>query len=237
MNDFTDKLNGITRLPIFPLPMILFPHAPMPLHIFEPRYQKMLADIQLSNNLFGLSYYNLAESDSDIPDVGHIGCVAEVNNAQNLPDGRSNILTIGIVRYHLEEYIETDEPYLVGEVSFFEDFEEDEEFLKPKAANVLEMFKRIATALQKLNDNRVQLPDFPEVDPQTISFLVASAIDFDNDLKYELFATRSTSERLDRLQDILVQAVSQMEERANIHKISKTNGHSKKKIEIPGIDE
>ncbi len=31
------------RLPIFPLPVVLFPGGPMPLHIFEPRYRQMVA--------------------------------------------------------------------------------------------------------------------------------------------------------------------------------------------------
>src|SRR2546426_2853389 len=38
-------LLGMAReLPIFPLPIILFPGAPQPLHIFEPRYRQLLAD-------------------------------------------------------------------------------------------------------------------------------------------------------------------------------------------------
>jgi hypothetical protein len=43
---------------------------------------------------------------------------------------------------------------------------------------------------------------------------------------------RRTSERLERLRDILSQAVTQVEESARINKISRTNGHSKKKIDI-----
>src|SRR2546428_3853861 len=38
-------LLGMAReLPIFPLPIILFPGAPQPLHIFQPRYRQLLAD-------------------------------------------------------------------------------------------------------------------------------------------------------------------------------------------------
>ena len=77
------------ELPLFPLPVVLFPGMPMPLHIFEPRYRKMLADIRAANNLFGLSYFDAGSSGKEIPPTGHIGCVAEVTETQGLPDGIS----------------------------------------------------------------------------------------------------------------------------------------------------
>ena len=33
-----------SRLPLFPLEVVLFPGTPLPLHIFEPRYRVMLTD-------------------------------------------------------------------------------------------------------------------------------------------------------------------------------------------------
>jgi Lon protease-like protein len=94
MSEAIDKVRGARELPLFPLPVVLFPGVPMPLHIFEPKYRQMLEDIRATNNLFGLSYFDPSTSDREVPPVGHIGCVAEVNETQTLPDGRSNILTI-----------------------------------------------------------------------------------------------------------------------------------------------
>ena len=99
MSEALDKVRSVRELPIFPLPVVLFPGMPMPLHIFEPRYRKMLADIRASDNLFGLSYFDSGTSDKDVPPAGHIGCVAEVTETQALPDGRSNVLAVGVVRY------------------------------------------------------------------------------------------------------------------------------------------
>src|SRR5262245_62423121 len=96
MSEAMDKVRGVRELPLFPLPVVLFPGMPMPLHIFEPRYRKMLSDIHAGNNLFGLSYFDAASSANEIPPTGHIGCVAEVTETQALPDGRSNILTVGL---------------------------------------------------------------------------------------------------------------------------------------------
>ena len=33
-----------TRLPMFPLSAVLFPHARMPLHVFEPRDRELMRD-------------------------------------------------------------------------------------------------------------------------------------------------------------------------------------------------
>jgi len=88
MSEALDKVRGVRELPLFPLQAVLFPGMPMPLHIFEPRYRKMLADIRAGDNLFGLSYFDSAASENEIPAAGHIGCVAEVTETQALPDGR-----------------------------------------------------------------------------------------------------------------------------------------------------
>src|ERR1043165_2708477 len=132
MSDASDKVRGVRELPLFPLPLVLFPGVPLPLHIFESRYQRMLADIRASDSLFGLSYFDVAEAEVSRPPVGHVGCVAEGTEVQDLPEGRSNILTVGLIRYHVESYVESSEPYLVGRVEFFEDEKEDADFLEQR---------------------------------------------------------------------------------------------------------
>lgn len=233
MSESTERVLGVKRLPIFPLPLVLFPNELLPLHIFEPRYRKMLKDIELSNNLFGISFFDPAEMEGEKPYIGSFGCVAEVREVQPLDDGRSNILTIGVIRYEIEDYIySSDEPYLIAEVSFFEDYEEDQELITPLANKVFELFKRVAAAAQELSGQQGKLPDLPQAEPEMLSFLVAAAFNLPNEIKSQFLNMRSTVERLDKMEDILNQAVTQMEESANINKIAKTNGHSKKKIDL-----
>ncbi|PYS46442.1 MAG: ATP-dependent protease [Acidobacteria bacterium] len=232
MSEASDKVRGVRELPLFPLPIVLFPGVPLPLHIFEPRYQRMLTDIRARDSLFGLSYFDAGESEMARPAVGHVGCVAEVTEVQPLPEGRSNILSIGLIRYHLESYVENDDPYLVGRVSFFEDEEEDVRYLDERAEQVSQLFMRIARAVRTINDERASLPDLPPTEPERLSFLVAAAMELDTEVKLELLELRSTSERLKRLRDLLARAVTSYEERARIHTIAKPNGHGGKKIEI-----
>src|SRR5882762_8235052 len=116
MSEASNIVSGVNELPLFPLSVVLFPGVPLPLHIFEPRYRQMLTDIRVGNSFFGLSYFDSSTSDKEIPPTGHVGCVAEVTEVQEMPDGRSNVLTIGVIRYRVEEYLESDESYLVGRV-------------------------------------------------------------------------------------------------------------------------
>jgi len=232
MSEGIEKVRGVNELPIFPLPVVLFPGVPLPLHIFEPKYRQMLEDIGNFNNLFGLSYFDSSTSDRDLPSPGEIGCVAEVTETQTFPDGRSNILTIGLVRYRIESYVERGDPYLVARVNYFEDTDEDDDALIKAAEDVADTFTRIARAVRTINDERLNLPDISDTEPQRLSFLVAAAMEVDVEVKQELLELRSTAERLERLKNMLDRAVEGYEERARIHELAKGNGHSGKKIEI-----
>lgn len=232
MSEATDKVGGQHELPLFPLPVVLFPGVPLPLHIFEPRYRQMLLDIRAAKNLFGLAYFDPSTAEKDVPPAGHVGCVAEVTEVQTFPDGRSNILTLGVIRYRLESYVERGDPYLVAQVSYFEDDDEDEAVLAGPAREVAETFTRIAQAVRTINDERATLPDITNTEPQRLSFLVAAAMEIDAEVKQELLELRSTSERLERLRAMLNIAVTGYEERARIHELAKGNGYGGRKVEI-----
>lgn len=231
MSEASDKVIGVTLLPLFPLPLVLFPAVPLPLHIFEPRYRQMLDDVRAGNNLFGLSY--LDDSDeNEIPPAGHIGCVAEITQTETMPDGRSNILTVGLIRYRIEKYVESEREYLTAQVSFFEDDPEDHETLRASAQEVAATFTRIARSVRKINDERTNLPDISDTEPQRLSFLVAAAVELDMNAKQALLELRSTARRLERLREILSLVVDNYEERARVHDLAKGNGHSGKKFEM-----
>ncbi len=232
MSEALDKMSGIDRLPLFPLPLVMLPNEFLPLYIFEDRYQQMLRDVADTGKMFGVMLFEGGESLADRPEIGSIGCVAEIRESELLPDGRSSIVTLGIVRYRLMDYIENDDPYLVGDVAFFEDEIDDEADAELVADEVFALFQRIASAAFKMSGSRGRLPEITRGRPEQLSFLVTAAFNFENELKYELLEMTSTAERLTRLRDILSKMVDQMEESANIHAKSKTNGHSKKKLDI-----
>jgi Lon protease-like protein len=232
MSEASDMVGDVRELPLFPLAVVLFPGVPLPLHIFEPRYRQMLVDVQPTDGLFGISYFDASSVNEETPLVGSVGCVAKVTDTQTFPDGRSNILTVGVIRYRIDGYVERGDPYLVVKVSFFEDELEHNEVLDDSAREVAETFTRIARAVRTINDERGGLPNISDSDPERLSFLVAAAMEVDPEVKQELLEMVSTSERLRRLRDILATAVAGYEERARVHELAKGNGHSGKRIEL-----
>ena len=71
---------ALRRLPLFPLPnVVLFPHALLPLHIFEERYRAMTRDILAGARLFAVSLIAPDASETDErPPVRPIAGVGEV---------------------------------------------------------------------------------------------------------------------------------------------------------------
>ncbi len=232
MEEALEKVKDLEHLALFPLPLVLLPNELLPLHIFEPRYRQMLADAQAEANMFGISFF---ESDAGFdvkPEVGTVGCVAEIREVQTMPDERSNIITSGLVRYRVLEYVDLGVPYLTAHVSFFVDEPEAPGVVQPLSDEVFGLFERVAKAAFKMSGNRGPLPEIPQAEPEQLSFLVTAAFNLENDLKYSLLSMTSTSERLERLKGILDQAVGQMEQSADIMKAAQSNGHSKKKLDI-----
>ena len=232
MSEASEMVSGVNELPLFPLAIVLFPGVPLPLHIFEPRYKQMLHDVQAREGFFGLSYFDDSTAHADGPPVGSVGCVAKITDTQTFMDGRANILTVGVIRYRIDSYVERGDPYLVVKVSYFEDEVDQDEDLEQSSREVAETFTRIARAVRIINDERANLPDISASDPERLSFLVAAAMEIESDVRQELLELRSTSERLRRLRDILARAVSGYEERARVHELAKGNGHSGKRIEL-----
>jgi Lon protease-like protein len=120
----------------------------------------------------------------------------------------------------------------MGEVSFFEDLVEDEALLASRVEEAAAMFMRIARAVRAINDDRAGLPELPETEPELLSFLIAAAMELDNEVKLEMLELRSTAERLKRLHGLLSRAVTNYEERARMHGLAKGNGHGGKKIDL-----
>ncbi|MEM9695297.1 MAG: LON peptidase substrate-binding domain-containing protein, partial [Myxococcota bacterium] len=89
----TDLGPALDKLPLFPLPQVaLFPGALMPLHVFEPRYRQMMADI-----LDGHRSLSIVQVTDDAPDMAGHPSIAEVAGVgtivehMELPGGRYNI--------------------------------------------------------------------------------------------------------------------------------------------------
>ncbi|HZS60184.1 MAG TPA: LON peptidase substrate-binding domain-containing protein [Gemmatimonadaceae bacterium] len=211
------------RLPLFPLPLVLFPGVPLPLHIFEPRYRIMLADCLEGDREFGIAFRPDGVAERDLPS-GHIGCVAHIESTELLPDGRSNVIVRGTERFMLDRYLDSARPYFMAEASEYDDADEPPLTLEPSAERVRELFKRVGTAARTLTDDPDALPALPE-NPALLAFAVGALIEMDPAARQRLLASRSPSGRLRDIEMLLSPAVDSLERRATVHVRAKSNGH------------
>ena len=208
-----------SRLPIFPLQVVLFPETPLPLHIFEPRYKRMLADCLAADRRFGITPLN---GEQRAPEPGTIGCVAEIRVNQELPDGRSNIVVLGGSRFVLSRFLEESLPYLVALVQPFDD-EPDTDPSADDAAALGQLFTRYFAGLRQLTDAEPEEPTLPD-NARTLSFQVAGALNCEPGIKQRLLAERSTARRVKALIHLLPALTNVVETALNVHQRAHTNG-------------
>ena len=118
MNEKSIRLPDISRaVPVFPLPeVVLFPHAHLPLHIFEPRYRRMIEDVVTldpRDRLLGMGTVMDEASDNTLgdPPVFNIVGVGRVVDSNKLPDGRYIVVLQGIGRARLVRELDNGKPY------------------------------------------------------------------------------------------------------------------------------
>jgi Lon protease-like protein len=209
-----------SQLPLFPLRIVLFPGALLPLHIFEPRYRRLLDDVTASDHRFGL----LPPGEiGELPGPGAIGCVALVRAIQPLADGRSNIVVSGERRFAFLEPAPAATPYRQGLVEWIEDRPDVQ---IPTAADLTRLrllAERYALALQALKEQ----PQDVELTaaPAELSFEVAALLDWEFEARQRFLEIRSVTERVARLLHALPGLVTTAEDRALAHGRAKGNGH------------
>ena len=87
------------RIPLFPLAgAILFPRTQLPLHIFEPRYRDMIRDALAGSGRIGMIQ---PSGSGDPAPLFQSGCLGEIVGAEELDDGRYNIVLQGSSRFRL----------------------------------------------------------------------------------------------------------------------------------------
>ncbi len=105
-----------TRLPMFPLSAVLFPHATMPLHVFEPRYRAMMRDCLEGDRRFGVVLIERGSEVGGGDQRSGLGTRGIITRAAELPDGRWVLEVRGEAVIAVNEWL-PDAPYPVALVS------------------------------------------------------------------------------------------------------------------------
>jgi hypothetical protein len=113
-------------LKVFPLPSaVLFPHAALPLHIFEPRYRALVRDALAGDKVMALSQLQPGWEGQygERPPMQPMMCAGLIIWHEELPDGRYNILLQGVSRARLLEELPGEHLYRQVRVQLLPDGE------------------------------------------------------------------------------------------------------------------
>jgi len=135
-------------VPVFPLPdLVFFPHAALPLHIFEPRYRQMTEEALRGDRLIAMALLKPGwdRGYDGSPEVFPMACAGLIEEEARLPDGRFNIRLRGVARVEVLSF-ERETPYRVARVRVLDDrnevdgpgVEEDKKRLFASCAGLLQ---------------------------------------------------------------------------------------------------
>lgn len=172
-------------IPLFPLNVVLFPHQPLPLHIFEPRYKAMVKDCLEKKQDFGVVLVHQGQ-------LFQNGTCARIENIiERYEDGRLKILTLGKSRFRVTKVLE-DKPYLEGEVEYWDDEEPVSPAVEAIFEQVHELVREYAKLTGKIADSRL-VENFT---PYGFSFFLAEINMYSLTRQQEILEMASAGERL-----------------------------------------
>jgi Lon protease-like protein len=185
-------------IPIFPLPsVVLFPRMPLPLHIFEPRYRKMVADALAGHQTIGMTLLQAGWEDDyqGRPPVYPVGCAGTIERSEMLEDGRYNIVLRGETRFRIARE-RTDEPYRLASVEALADPPGD-------AAAIESMRDKVLAVIGRSSEGAVPLVLQAELPPDLFVNALAQSLDLAPVEKQSLLDCDTIAARYGRLLEIL----------------------------------
>lgn len=192
-------------VPIFPLPnVVFFPKILLPLHIFEPRYRKMVADVLDGEQKIGMVLLQEGwEKDYfGTPAVFSVGCLGHMEAHERLAQGRFNILLRGLKRFEIVDFVQQ-KPYRIARVRMLVD---DPLPMEPtqqirERNRFLERFEQYLEEVMGVNVEKEMLErtgTFEAVINQVAATLDIPAMD-----KQELLQITAVADRYTRLREII----------------------------------
>lgn len=199
----------MSLLPIFPLDLVLFPGAPLPLHIFEPRYKELVAECLEQKKMFGMVR---AKENA----VAEVGCTAAILNViKEYDDGRLDIATEGKQRFSIIQ-LNHERSFLQAEVEWFED-EGISAVPQSEAETAIKLHEQLFQALGQPAEIEKGIP--------ALSFYLANELPVDLDFKQAILEMKSEAERLETLVEYYRATIPKVEKALHAREKASGNGH------------
>jgi Lon protease-like protein len=198
----------VPLLPLFPLEIVVFPGAPLPLHIFEPRYKEMINECLSQNRAFGMVR---AKENA----VSTIGCSASIVTViKKYEDGRIDIAAQGAQRFEIIE-VNQERSFLQAEVAFFDD--EPSTVSRDAADTVIQLHEQLFAVMGQ--------PVEVDRDAAYLSFRLAQELPVDLDFKQTLLEMKSEADRIELLTEYYRATIPKVENSLRVRQRASGNGH------------
>lgn len=197
-------------LPLFPLTTVLFPGMRLPLHVFEPRYVRLVQDLldQGEPRRFGvIAIRKGRETGEDgVTALYDVGCVATVRQIEPRDDGRYDLATVGTSRFRLLR-VDRSLSYLRGEIERLPDDVGAD--AAPRVAKVQAAFRGYLNALADRGGGVINISDLPD-EPVLLSYIVGAAMIIDLSERQSLLAAPDAVARLRAERLLLVREIGML---------------------------
>jgi ATP-dependent Lon protease len=203
----------LRRLPLFPIEdVVLFPDSMIPLHIFEARYRKMVRDVLGSNRLVAISLQLEKEGlqDGAAPRVASVASVGELVLAQELPDGRFNLVVRGRARIGIDEELPSDQPYrLIAAHEIPDDSPTQPNDIGEADAALRALVTGLAESIPDGGELLKHVAAAQDT-PAALANVIASSLIADTKARQRLLETTDVFERLERLSTEVVALIERV---------------------------
>ncbi len=194
----TDEEDRMDTLPLFPLPLVLFPGSRLPLQIFEPRYLHMVSESFRQQRGFVI----VQTRPGGAPVAGQspffdIGGYGEIIDFSALPNERLGILVRGLRRVRIGKVEALEDNLLMGRCEWLQD---------ALAAPVPSRFGRLQQLLREMLKHPDLVPFAGETDVDdavTLGFRLADWLPFNAADKQRLLACDAFDARLQLIHDAI----------------------------------
>ncbi len=198
----------VIEIPLFPLNLVLFPGMVQPLHVFEPRYREMTRYCLDTNVPFGITLVAPGcELGKEVPT--RFGTLARIADYQRLPDGRYNLISVGVERFEIIE-LRHDTPYLSASVRVLpEDIGVgDIASLTQEARSLLDDYLGLVLSIMEGGETTITAPK----DTIELSYFIAVCLPCDDQVKQTLLEAPTAVERLTRERELLRKEIAAISE-------------------------
>jgi Lon protease-like protein len=196
-------------MPLFPLDVALLPGGEILLHIFEPRYRKMIARCMREPCSFGV----VRSVESTLAGIGCEAVVVKV--LRRYPDGRLDLRVRGVERIRIGPLREHEDGYLEAETATIQ--EGPEETDHEVEDRLEERYRSYAAMAGDL------AADPPPRGPRW-SFSLAERLRLSVAARQELLETMSENDRLRRLEELLEAQIDDQRVKDQLQGIVRGNG-------------